>query len=74
MFTMVIGVVSLLLALSFGGKDYDWNSWQIISLFALAIAGIISFIIVETKAKEPILPMYLFKNRTFTLLNIIGFL
>lgn len=73
MFTMVIGVVSLLLALSFGGKDYDWNSWQIISLFALAIAGIISFIIVETKAKEPILPMYLFKNRTFTLLNIIGF-
>ncbi|MGI8368995.1 MDR family MFS transporter [Priestia megaterium] len=73
MFTMVIGVVSLLLALSFGGKDYDWNSWQIVSLFTLAVVGIISFIIVETKAKEPILPMYLFKNRTFTLLNIIGF-
>lgn len=72
-FTMVVGVVSLLLALSFGGKDYAWDSWQILGLFALALIGIIGFIIAETKAKEPILPMYLFKNRTFTFLNLIGF-
>ncbi|MGZ4159791.1 MAG: MDR family MFS transporter, partial [Neobacillus sp.] len=73
MVTMIVGVVSLLLALTFGGKDYDWNSWQILSLFALAVIGLVSFVIVETKAKEPILPMYLFKNRTFTFLNLIGF-
>ncbi|MCY7917470.1 multidrug efflux MFS transporter MdtP [Bacillus vallismortis] len=72
-FTMIVGVVSLLLALSFGGKEYAWGSWQILGLFALALIGIISFIIVESKAKEPILPMYLFKNRTFTFLNLIGF-
>ncbi|MCC2930675.1 multidrug efflux MFS transporter MdtP [Bacillus sp. LBG-1-113] len=72
-FTMIVGVVSLLLALSFGGKDYAWGSWQILGLFALALMGIVSFIIVESKAKEPILPMYLFKNRTFTFLNLIGF-
>lgn len=70
---MIVGVVSLLLALSFGGKDYAWGSWQILGLFALALIGIVSFIIVESKAKEPILPMYLFKNRTFTFLNLIGF-
>ncbi|WCL63793.1 multidrug efflux MFS transporter MdtP [Bacillus subtilis] len=72
-FTMIVGVVSLLLALSFGGKDYAWDSWQILGLFALALIGIVSFIILESKAKEPILPMYLFKNRTFTFLNLIGF-
>ncbi|KEK23812.1 MDR family MFS transporter [Bacillus gaemokensis] len=72
-FTMILGVVSLLLALTFGGKDYAWDSWQIIGLFAFAIIGIVSFIIVETKAEEPILPMHFFKNRTFTLLNAIGF-
>ncbi|CAI8837820.1 MULTISPECIES: MDR family MFS transporter [Bacillus] len=72
-FTMILGVVTLLLALTFGGKDYAWDSWQIIGLFALAIIGIVSFIIVETKAEEPILPMHFFKNRTFTLLNAIGF-
>lgn len=72
-FTMILGVVSLLLALTFGGKDYPWDSWQIIGLFALALIGIISFVIVETKAEEPILPMNFFKNRTFTILNAIGF-
>nr|WP_268876424.1 MDR family MFS transporter [Gottfriedia solisilvae] len=73
MITMIIGVVSLLLALSLGGVDYAWDSWQIIGLFALAVIGIISFIIVENRAEEPILPMYLFKNRTFVTLNLIGF-
>jgi EmrB/QacA subfamily drug resistance transporter len=73
MFTMIVGVVSLLLALSLGGKDYAWDSWQIIGMFLLAIVALISFVIIETKAKEPILPMYLFKNKTFTLLNLIGF-
>lgn len=72
-FTMIVGVVSLLLALTFGGKDYAWDSWQIISLFALAAVGLVSFVIVETKAEDPILPMHFFKNRTFTLLNAIGF-
>ncbi|NRD79976.1 MFS transporter [Bacillus sp. BRMEA1] len=73
MFTMIVGVVSLLLALSFGGKDYAWDSWQILGLFALAVIGIVSFIIAENKAKEPILPMHLFKNRTFLFLNLVGF-
>ncbi len=73
MFTMVVGVVSLLLALSLGGKDYAWDSWQILGLFVLALMGLVGFVIAEIKAKEPILPMYLFKNRTFTSLNLIGF-
>lgn len=73
MVTMIVGVVSLLLALSLGGVDYAWDSWQIIGLFVLAVVGIVSFVIVETKAKEPILPMHFFKNRTFVTLNLIGF-
>ncbi|MGG4041048.1 MDR family MFS transporter [Bacillus smithii] len=73
MFTMMVGTVSLLLALSLGGKDYDWNSWQIIGLFTLAAIGLVSFVIVERKAKEPILPLHLFRNRTFVFLNLIGF-
>jgi len=33
--TLVVSVVSLLLGLSLGGKDYPWNSWQIIGLFII---------------------------------------
>lgn len=73
-FTMIVGVVSLLLALTFGGKDYDWNSWQIIGLFVLAAVAITLFVIIESRVDEPILPVSLFKNRTFAVLNGIGFL
>jgi EmrB/QacA subfamily drug resistance transporter len=74
MFTMVVGVVSLLLALTFGGDKYEWTSWQIIALFAAALVFLTLFVFVERKAEEPILPMHLFKHRTFTVLNGIGFL
>ncbi|WP_379969665.1 MDR family MFS transporter [Ectobacillus sp. sgz5001026] len=73
MITMIVGIVSLLLGLSFGGKDYAWDSWQEIGLFVLAVIGLVSFVFVERKAKEPILPMHLFKSRIFTPLNLIGF-
>jgi EmrB/QacA subfamily drug resistance transporter len=74
MFTMVVGVVSLLLALTFGGDKYEWTSWQIITLLAVALVFLTLFVFVERKAEEPILPMHLFKHRTFTVLNGIGFL
>ncbi len=70
---MIVGVVSLLLALTFGGVDYAWSSWQIISLFVIAVISLISFGFIEKRAKEPILPIHLFKNRTFTTLSGIGF-
>ncbi|MEW9699722.1 MDR family MFS transporter [Paenibacillus sp. SI8] len=72
--TMIVGVVSLLLALTFGGKDYAWSSWQIIGLFVLAVVSLVSFVIIESRANEPILPVRLFKNRIFTTINGIGFL
>ncbi|KQL48689.1 MFS transporter [Brevibacillus choshinensis] len=74
MFTMIAGVVSLLLGLTFGGKDYAWGSWQIVSLFAAAVVFLTSFILIESRVSEPILPLRLFKNKSFSLLSGIGFL
>jgi EmrB/QacA subfamily drug resistance transporter len=72
--TMIVGVVSLLLALTFGGKDYAWSSWQIVGLFVLAVISLVSFVFIESRAEEPILPVRLFKNRIFTTINGVGFL
>ncbi|TMV44219.1 MFS transporter [Paenibacillus mesophilus] len=74
MATMIVGVVSLLLALTFGGVDYAWGSWQIVGLFGLAAVALTAFGIIESKAKEPILPIRLFKNRVFSSINAVGFL
>lgn len=48
------------------GSDYGWHSKTIISLFCIFILSIIAFLIVETKSKEPMLPLNLFKESTFT--------
>jgi EmrB/QacA subfamily drug resistance transporter len=60
---LVICTVSLMLALEWGGKDFAWSSWQIISLFATSLIVGILFILVELRAAEPVLPLSLFKNR-----------
>ncbi|GMA51071.1 MFS transporter [Alicyclobacillus contaminans] len=72
--TMVVGVVSILLALTFGGKDYAWTSWQILGLFALAVVALALFAVAEQRASEPIIPLRLFKSRVFTTINAVGFL
>ncbi|WP_419873967.1 MDR family MFS transporter [Candidatus Pristimantibacillus sp. PTI5] len=72
-FTMVVGVVSLLLGLSLGGSEFDWVSWQIIGLFVLSVLSLAWFVRIESTTEEPILPVKLFKDRTFTVINGIGF-
>ncbi|MBP1156719.1 MULTISPECIES: MDR family MFS transporter [unclassified Paenibacillus] len=74
MITMIVGVVTLLLALTFGGKEYAWTSWQIIGMFVVSAVSLFAFVRIESKTSEPILPVRLFKNRTFTVINSIGFL
>jgi EmrB/QacA subfamily drug resistance transporter len=71
--TLVIGVVCLLLGLSWGGKEYAWHSPVIIGLFVAGalFAGI--FLVVESRAAEPILPLRLFRRPTFTFANAGGF-
>lgn len=72
--TLVAGVVSLLLGLSLGGKDFPWDSWQIAGLLAMAFAFLLAFIKVEKSAREPLLSLDLFRNKVFMATNIVGFL
>lgn len=66
-------IVPALLAFSWAGTKYNWNSAQIIALFSGAIVSLILFIAAEKKAKSPIMPLNLFKNSIFTISNIIAF-
>lgn len=72
--TFVPAIVLLLLGLTFGGKDFAWASTESFLIFGAAIVFTILFLIVETKAKEPILDLSLFKNRVFATTNVLGFL
>jgi EmrB/QacA subfamily drug resistance transporter len=71
---LLLGILPILLALSLGGQEYPWGSWQVIGLFGLGAAGVLVFILVEKRAREPILPFDLFANRTFVLGNTAALL
>lgn len=71
---LISTLVPLLLALSWGGREHPWNSSFIISLFAIGGASLIGFLWAEHKAKEPIIPLSLFKNSIFTTSVTITFL
>ena len=61
------GLVPLLLALVWGGSNYQWGSWQIISLLSIAACSLFLFVLAEQKAHEPILSLGLFRNKAFTI-------
>lgn len=67
-------IVPLLLAFSWAGTEYPWASGQIIGLLAVTVVSLIIFIFIESKAKNPVLPLHLFKNSVITVSNIIGFI
>ncbi len=65
--TLVASVVPLLLALSWGGTTYSWDSPIIIGLFLFAFAMAVAFVLIERSAPEPILPLDLFRIRAVTI-------
>lgn len=72
--TLVGGIVPLLLALVWGGSTYPWGSNEIIGLFSLAAVMIGAFLIIESRAEEPIISFDLFRNRIFSVSAAIMFL
>ena len=74
---MVISVVCLLLALSWGGSEYAWGSGTILALFVGFAVFAVAFLWQEGRASEPILPLRLFRKSTFTIANgatfVLGF-
>ncbi|WP_328771986.1 MDR family MFS transporter [Streptomyces sp. NBC_00286] len=57
----------LVLVASLGGTTWGWASPQIIGLAVLAVVLAVAFVSVERRAAEPVLPLKLFRIRTFTL-------
>jgi EmrB/QacA subfamily drug resistance transporter len=74
-FLLVGGVSILLIWVSLGGIDFDWVSWTSGLLVAAAIVVTAAAVHVEANvAKDPVIPLRLFKDRTLTLATIASVL
>ncbi|NOU92402.1 DHA2 family efflux MFS transporter permease subunit [Paenibacillus sp. LMG 31456] len=69
-----VSIVALLLGFSWAGGKYAWGSVEILGLFALTLIGIVVLILIERKAKSPVMPLSLFKNSIVNISNSVGFL
>ncbi|MFC0600304.1 MDR family MFS transporter [Streptomyces palmae] len=71
---VALGSSALVLALEWGGNQYAWGSAVVIGLFAAAVLLLTAFVLVEQRAKEPMLPMRLFRNPVFTVCSALSFI
>lgn len=70
---LAAGLIPMLIALSVA-KDQGWTSFEVLGLLGLGAAMLVAFFIIEQRVKEPIVPFNLFKNRTFAVSQVVGFL
>ncbi|HEX5502338.1 MAG TPA: MDR family MFS transporter [Thermomicrobiales bacterium] len=71
---LIAATVPLLLAFSWAGTQYAWGSAQIVGLLVFAAVMTAVFLVLETRAAEPIIGPSLFKNSIFTVSVIATFL
>ena len=72
--TVTAAVVSLLLALSWVGQGYDWSADRVVGGLVAAAVLFAAFVPLELRAPEPVIPLWLFKNRVFSSASAVMFL
>ncbi len=72
--TLAAGLTAIVLFTSLGGTTYAWGSPPIAAMIVTGVVLLGLFVLVESRAEEPILPLALFRNRTFTVTSIVGFI
>ncbi|NED78119.1 MFS transporter [Streptomyces sp. SID9944] len=68
---LITAAASLLLIwVTFANDKYDWVSWQTFTMVGGVIVLALLFVLVETRASAPIIPLRLFRNRTIALASL----
>jgi len=63
-----------LFALTYGlieANTYGWTSGRIVGVFAVAVIALASFVVLERRRRDPMLPLQLFRNGTYTGANLV---
>lgn len=70
---LTVGLTLLILAVLEGGQAWAWNSWQSLGAFALAGVLLVAFVLIERRAAEPVLPLWVFSRRLIVTTSLISF-
>ena len=62
-----VAVSLLLIWVTLAGDSFEWASVETVLMVGGSLVATALFIVVELRSKEPLIPLGLFRNRTFTL-------
>ncbi len=74
----IVGVLLVgvgVLAVVFGivrGNPAGWDSFQVVGSLVLGSVLLVAFVIWESRAAAPLLPLRLFRDRSFSVANLVG--
>jgi EmrB/QacA subfamily drug resistance transporter len=72
-----VTVTASLTALTYAivkASDYGWGSARTIGVLLASIAGILLFLVIESRSQAPLMPLRIWRNRTLAGANIVGFM
>jgi len=72
-FLLILGMLLFLMGISWGGALHPWKSAHVISTIVIGFLLLVAFVLYEIymPLKEPLVPMELFKNRTWNICIIL---
>src|SRR5262249_21473664 len=71
--TVTAGLALLVFAVS-KAPDYGWSSARTLSLLAVAALLLVAFVVIEARAKDPLMPFHIFRIKTVAGANVCGLL
>jgi EmrB/QacA subfamily drug resistance transporter len=71
---LAAATTAVILIATWGGTEYRWTSLEIIGLAAVAVVAVVAFLMTETRAEEPMLPLHVFRSRNFSVAMVLVFL
>ena len=70
---LAAGLAPILVAFSIT-RDHSWGSPEVLGLLVAGVLVLVGFYFLERRTDHPIVPFVLFKNRTFAVSVLVGFL
>src|SRR5438477_418013 len=69
---LAVVLSSITLVSDLGGTAYPWSSPLLLGLIGVLVVALVMFVLVERRAKEPVLPLRLFRQQTFVITSAVG--
>ncbi|MGF6951306.1 EmrB/QacA subfamily drug resistance transporter [Neobacillus sp. B4I6] len=66
---LTMTISSLMFILVEGGSRFAWGSWQSLSFFAFSAVTLLGFVFQEARAREPVMPFSIWKERSILIAN-----